>query len=113
MIETTVIKYLNDNLSGGVEAFAEIPENPSSKFVIVQKTGSGRVNHIDSSAFSLQSYGTSKYEAATLNEEVKTIMDGIIELGEVSRSALNSDYDFTDPSTKRYRYQAIYNITHY
>lgn len=113
MIEQIVIDYLNDNLTNGIEAYAEVPENPASKYVIVQKTGSGRVNKIDSATFALQSYADSKYEAATLNEEVKSIMDSITDHPKVSASALNSDYDFTDPKKKQPRYQAIYNLTHY
>ena len=48
-----------------------------------------------------------------INEEVKAAMDEIIVLPEISRSKLNSDYNFTDTEKKRYRYQAVYDITHY
>lgn len=111
MVEALVISYLNSELSCGV--FAEVPEDAPSKFVIVQKTGSRRANRLDSATFALQSYAPSKYEAAELNESVKCAMDGIVELAEVSSSKLDGDYDFTDASTKRCRYQAVYRITHY
>lgn len=111
MVEGLIIEYLNENLSCG--AYDEIPEKAPEEFVVVQKTGSSRVNRIDSATFALQSYSASKLEAALLNEEVKKAMDKLVELPKISKSALNGDYDFTDSSTKRYRYQAIYQITHY
>ena len=39
-------------------------------------------------------------------------MAGIVELPDVSRSALNSDYNYTDTDTKTYRYQAVYDLTY-
>ncbi|MCD8207829.1 MAG: hypothetical protein LUD72_07820, partial [Bacteroidales bacterium] len=79
----------------------------------IEKTGSGRENHINSSTFAVQSYATSMYNAAELNEQVKGLLDDLINLPEVTASRLNSDYNFTDTSSKRYRYQAVYDITHY
>ena len=55
----------------------------------------------------------SMYAAAKLNEEVKAIMKGIIELPEVSSCRLDSDYNFTDTATKKYRYQAVFDLVHY
>ena len=48
-----------------------------------------------------------------LNELVKEAMDDIVVLDEISRSALNSDYNFTDVTTKRHRYQAVYDLVFY
>lgn len=53
------------------------------------------------------------YLAAELNEKVKSAMDEIVELDEVTRCELNSDYNYTDTSRKKYRYQAVFDITHY
>lgn len=58
-------------------------------------------------------------QAITLNDEVKDALlgdndsYGIIDLDEIIQIDLNSDYNFTDTETKEYRYQAIFNITHY
>ena len=57
--------------------------------------------------------GGSMLDAMDLNEDVKEVMDGIITLDEIVRVDLNSDYNYTDDSTKEYRYQAVYQITHY
>lgn len=40
-------------------------------------------------------------------------MQKLIEKDEISRVKLNSDYNFTDTQKKKYRYQAIYEITYY
>ena len=49
-----------------------------------------------------------------LNEKVKEAMDELPwELDSVTRSKLNSDYNFTDTATRKYRYQAVYDITYY
>ena len=47
------------------------------------------------------------------NEKVKAAMKRIIEQDEISRSTLNSDYNFTDVITKKYRYQAVYDLKYY
>ncbi|MBR0341024.1 MAG: hypothetical protein IJH64_01990 [Oscillospiraceae bacterium] len=91
----------------------EVPEDPETTFVVVQKTGSSKTNYIYSATFAIQSYAGSLLDAAELNEQVKAAMDDIIVLDEISRSELNSDYPFTDESEKRYRYQAVYDLFHY
>ena len=53
------------------------------------------------------------YGAAALNEEVKKAVDSLIELNEIASVTLNTDYNFTDTTTKQYRYQAVYDIKHY
>lgn len=53
------------------------------------------------------------YKAAELNEEVKKVVAEMIELDSIARVQLNSDYNFTDTETKRYRYQAVFDINYY
>ena len=60
------------------------------------------------------SYSDSLYGASQLNEAVKGIMlNDLLEEDEIGSVDLNSDYNYTDSETKRYRYQAVYDITHY
>ena len=111
MIELTILNHLNDNLSGGVKAFMELPEGEDPiPCVVIEKTGSGITNKLLSATLTIQSYGTSLYNAASLNEEVKTIMEDALSLDGIGRVKLNSDYNYTDTSKKRYRYQAVYDI---
>lgn len=109
MIEEIVLGYLNENLS--VPVYMERQKVETTPFVILEKTGSGRSNYVNKSTFAIQSYADTMYEAAELNEEVKDVMDDLIELDEIVRSEINTDYNYTDD--KNYRYQAVYDVTHY
>ena len=77
--------------------FELAPKMPD-KFVLIQKTGSSKRN---------------KYEASLLNETVKEIVEQLVELNNVSDVSLNSDYNYTDTESKKYRYQAVFDIRHY
>ena len=110
MIEKTIYDYLNDQ---GIAAFMQKPKNPPSEYVLLEKTGSSRTNYINSATIALQSYADSLYSAALLNEEVKRAMDDSVVLDEICSASLNSDYNFTDTTTKEFRYQAVYDVTHY
>lgn len=113
MIEIIIRNYLLEKLS--VPVYLERPEGEQmpAAFVFVEKLGSGEKDHIKYASVALQSFGPSLYETMTLNEEVKEAMDSLIELKEIGSSNLDSDYNFTDTSTKKYRYQAVYDITCY
>lgn len=113
IIEETVRNYLAEQLDCPV--WLEVPKNVAvpKEYVLLQKTGSGRYNHLNSAVIAAQSYSDSLVGAMDLNEAVKEAMDSLITLDSISRAALNSDYNFTDTQTKSYRYQAVYDITHY
>jgi len=111
MIEILILNYLKDV---GFQAYMEMPKNtPSFPFVIIEKTGSSKENQIETSTIAIQSYASSLYEAAELNEDIKASMEDAVVVDEITRVSLNSDYNFTDTETKRYRYQAVFDITHY
>lgn len=110
MIERTVLNYLEAQLS--VPVYMEMPEDMPASFVLVEKTGSGRDNHINRATLAIQSYAPSLEGAAELNELVKAAMDAMPDTEDVFRSKLNSDYNYTDTSVKRYRYQAVYDLTY-
>ena len=111
MIETVVLNHLAANL--GVPVYMEIPAKPADTFVVLQKTGGGRVNYVRSAMVAVQSYAPTMLAAAQLNERVKAAMDLLPVLPEIGSSRLNSDYGYTDTASKRQRYQAVYDITHY
>jgi len=111
MIEVVILNHLKTKLT--VPVHLEKPEPIQSEYVLFEKTGSGRINMLDSSTFVFQSYSNSMYNAAKLNEEVKRVVDSLAELDEIARVKLNRDYNFTDTTTKQYRYQAVYDIKHY
>ncbi len=111
MIELIVEKFLNNELN--VPAYLEMPEKNPDSFVLIEKTNSNEKNKLDSSVLVFQSYAKTLYSAAALNEEVKKALKRLESINEIVSVKLNSDYNFTDTTTKKYRYQAVYNITHY
>jgi hypothetical protein len=110
MIVKTLLDYLSSVLD--VPVVMEAPDQVTD-YVLIDQTGSSRMNHITTTTLALQSYGATLYEAMLLNKEVEEAMDGFDGLGEVTRVELNTDYNFTNTATKQYRWQAVYSITHY
>ena len=110
MIETLIIDYLNEHLE--VFVGMEAPEQ-TTDYVLIDKTGSSRTNHIITSSFAIQSYGATLYDAMSLNAEVTEAMEGFIELDQITRVELETDYNYTNTETKQYRWQSVYNITQY
>lgn len=111
MIEKTIYDYLSETLS--VPVYMEVPSEPPAKFVLIQRTGGGLTNWVYNSAFAIQCYAGSLFEAAELNELIKEAMLSIVALNEIASIRLNSEYNFTDSTTKQYRYQGVYDVVHY
>lgn len=111
MIEVELYEYLNSALS--VPAYMERPENPPTKFVLIEKTGSEKLNLVTKATFALQSIAQSLADAATLNEEVVTVMDSMAGLDKISKTENMGDYYFPNTQRKEYRYQAVYRLTYY
>lgn len=116
MIETVVLNYLKELLT--VPVLLELPEVPSvdyptmpERFIVLEKVGGNAVDHIGAASIAVQSYSlNSLYEAAALDEEMRTAMEGIIDLDEISEVRLASNYNHTDVRTKRYRYQSVFEF---
>ena len=111
MIEIVIKNFLDSHLS--VPSFLEKQGKMPESYVLFEKTGSGENNLISSSTYVFQSYAPTLYEAALLNAELKEALKDLIKLDEISKIKLNSDYNYTDTTTKEYRYQAVFDITHY
>lgn len=124
MIEPILMNYLaaalRDELGEDVPVLMEVPVVPSDDFpvwpeklVVLEKVGGGKTNHIPNSSFAVQSFGPSLYKAAALDETVRDVMEGFTALDEISSCKLSSNYNHTDTRMKVYRYQSVYDITHY
>lgn len=111
MIEKVILDYLQSELA--VPVYMEEPEQPEASYVLLEKTGSSRKDYVYDATIAVQSYAPSLCEAAMLNELVKTAMFSCTREDEVCSCNLNSDYNFTDPETHRYRYQAVFDLVHY
>ena len=116
MIEQIVLEYLTEHID--VPVFMELPEVPSEdyptmpeRFLVLEKVGGGQTDHIDSGSIAVQSYSlNSLYEAASLDEEMRNVMFGMVALNSISEIRLASNYNHTDVRTKRYRYQSVFEI---
>lgn len=111
MIELIIKKFLDTHLD--VPSFLERPKQTPNSFVLFEKIGSSKKNHLKAATVVFQSYALSMYAAARLNEKVKEVVENMIQIDEISKISLNSDYNFTDTETKEYRYQAVFHINYY
>lgn len=111
MIENAVLEFLDSRLN--VATAMEVPSKPPGTFLVVEKTGSGCSNYIRKANIAVQSYGSSLLQAAQLNEKVVQTMAALPELDGIGACKLLRDYNFTDTAAKRYRYQAVFEVTYY
>ena len=88
MIEIIIKDYLDEKLEEQV--FLEKPNSSIGNYVVIDKTSSAKSNHLPSATIAFQSYGTSLYKTAELNERVKQTVEGLIELDEIRGIKLNN-----------------------
>lgn len=113
MIESTILSFL-DNAGLDAPLYMEIPENPPDEFYILENTGQSMRDQVRTTTMAVQSYAQSMERAADLAYEIdEVILETLQVLDDVAGVRLNSLYNFTDQSTKQYRYQGVYVITHY
>lgn len=110
MIETVFLNHMKEELS--VPVYMEVPARPPNEFVVLEKTGGSKKNYISHATFAIQTYGGSLHNAAALCEKAWEAAESLIELDEISAVSVDGGYNFTDPTTKRYRYQAVCYITY-
>lgn len=111
MIEIIIKNYLAEKLS--MPVVLEVPADPPKSFILLEKTAAAVRRILTVRCWQSSPTRRPCMEAARLNERVKAAMDSAAELDAVSASRLNSDYNFTDTTTKRYRYQAVYDLVYY
>lgn len=112
MIEVTTIEYLSAAMECPV--YAEEPDQAIPRYLVIEKTGStAEENCLFTSTIAIKSYAEDMLGAMQLNEEVKGAMLSITSVPGITDISLNSDYNFSDTTRKKYRYQAVFDITHY
>lgn len=112
MIEKIILDYLNEALET-CRAYMERPKERPGRFVLVEITGQRKVENIYYTTVAIQSYAESLYFAAELDDAIGVIMDSITALDEIASVELNSSYNFTDSTTREYRYQSVFSLVHY
>jgi len=109
-IEQFAIGYLSGRLS--VPVSGSVPSPRPDRFVTVERTGGRRVNKIPSATLAVQSWAASLADAAELNAQVEAAMEAMAAEPDISRSALDSSYNYTDEATKTPRYQAVFEVVY-
>ena len=79
MIEKIIIDFLTKK---GFSAYMEEPREKLEEYIVIEKTGSSKNNHIKNATIAIQSYASTLYDASCLNEKVKEAMDQLIEKDE-------------------------------
>ena len=111
LIEEYIAQYLSQQLEQPVSG--TVPHPMPESFVTVERTGGRNENLIRSATLVVQCWAQSMDAAANLCEAVTTAMEAANALPEISRCSLNSSYNFTDTSTKRFRYQAVFDLVYF
>ena len=112
LIEEIVYSHLLSVMQ--VPVSFEVPVNVPDSLVVVEKISSSMDDgFLETATLAVQSYAKTMLGAAQLNSKVKEAMRGLISSETVTKVSLNSDYNFTDTSTGRYRYQAVFDVTYY
>lgn len=122
MIEAEIIQYLSKYLPYPV--YAERPENKDAKFYLVERVGGNLLHGLYHSMFAIQSIVSNAraseitlIDAIEMNDLlIKTMINddgGALKCPDVVKVELNSNYNFTDPDTDEYKYQAVFDINHY
>ena len=111
MIEKILLDHLSAALP--VPVCMEVPEDPPGTFCLLEKTGGSENDHICTAVVAVQSWARTLLEAAELNEQVKAAMRRAADRDEIAHVRLNTDYNYTDTSTRHYRYQAVFDLVHY
>lgn len=114
LIEARVIAHLAAALTG-VTVAGEVPEDfpDNGALVVVEKVGESVTNHLRHARLAVQSYGDTLLHAAERNEAVLSALESLTESPAVSACRVETSYNFTDETRKRYRYQAVVHVTYY
>ena len=110
MIETIIVSYLDGALDVPVSGL--VPSPMPAQFVTVEKTGSSTEDRIRRATLAIQSWAPTQEAAALLNEQVIGAMYAAVALPEISAVQCETDYNFTDTTTKRCRYQAVFGVVY-
>lgn len=112
MIESTVIQYLSQL---EVPVYAEMPEQFEAPLIIVERTSGGRVAPgVYTAVLAIQCYADRLLETAELAYKVRDHMEGFGHDDRICSCTLNAGpYVYNHPARREYRYQLVYDVTHY
>ena len=108
MIEIIVKNYLDSKLN--VPVVLETPNGDTQEYVIFHVTSRGETNHINEVTIEFECVSDSKYNAAVLDEALRSAMKDIIVLDSISASKFGGGGDDNDTTNKRYCYRSYFNL---
>ena len=106
--ERVILEGLKQALNVPV-SMEHLPDEPK-EYVLLERVGGSQEIGLERASFAVQSHSDSMYGACELNQKVRKAMLDLIEDPHISRVTLDSDYNYTDTTTKKYRYQGIYDL---
>lgn len=109
-IEEFIIAYLSEALE--VPVSGDVPSPVPDRFVTVEMTGLTKEDKISSATIAVQSWETTRADASDLNDTVIAAMEAMISEPEISKSALDTSYNYTDITRKKPRYQAVFTVVY-
>lgn len=115
IIEARVIAHLARHMPG-VTVAAEVPEDypGGAALIVVSRLGEQRQNHLRRARLAVQSYGATLLDAAERCEAAEAALASLpAEDAGVTACRVETSYNFTDETTKRYRYQSIVHVSYY
>ena len=118
--EEIMINYLTENAIAGIgtHIYAEKPVDQEDAYILIRRTGGSERDYIRSYLMITEvcvrrdeENGLTKLYAAEIFEELLQKMRSIADTTALYGCHKNSDYDATDPESKEYRYQALWEIS--
>jgi hypothetical protein len=113
MIEKVILDYLLDKNIQGVQqnVYMETPKNEPDEYILIEKTGGPQDDGITHATIAVQSLSAkSMLRVVEINEAVKAAMADLPDNTNVYGCSLNTDYNYTNTSTRMYRYQAVFVV---
>lgn len=109
LIEKTIRDYLLNKIQN-VPIEVQEPTN-ETKYIVFRIVDRGKLNLINEVTVEFYCYGKSKFEAASLDEELRSAMEDIVVLNSIFSSKLGGGNDEYDTDLDRYRYRSYFNLT--
>lgn len=109
-VEQEIVTLLNNDpvFTGlGLEAFMDVPSPRPIKFVTVERTGGFQDKWIDNPQLVFQVWADTRFNASTLAEKVKPVIQGLAYSEHIHRVDITSTFNFPDPESGQARYQLV------
>lgn len=108
LIEKTIRDYLLEKIKNvPIEVVEPTGETKYITFKIIDRNKADLINSV---TVEFYSYGKSKFEAASLDEELRTAMENIVELDSIFSSKLGGGNDDYNVDLKRFCYRSYFNL---